>query len=158
MRQLLRRGSLNRSERGQSMVEMALTMTILLVILSGVLDLGRGFFSFIAIQNAAAEGALYASINPRCRDALVAGCGNPNNVVFRTLNESPDGLVDKQKMDIRVSCDDGTACGYGALIEGRPITVTVVYQFQMLGPFSGAVPDGKLYFKAHAVQNILDVK
>ena len=95
-------------------------MTILLVVLSAVLDLGRGFFSFIAIQNAAAEGALYAAINPRCRDTSVTGCGDPNNVVFRTRNESPDGLVDKQKMAIDVSCDDGAACGYSALIEGRP--------------------------------------
>ena len=158
MRQILRRRSFKRSERGQSMVEMALMMTVLLVILSGVLDLGRGFFSFIAIQNAAAEGALYAAINPRCRDASVTGCGDPNNVVFRTRNESPDGLVNKQKMAIAVSCDDGAACAYSSLVEGRPITVTVVYRFQMLGPFSGAVPDGQLYFKAHAVQNILDVK
>jgi uncharacterized membrane protein len=157
MRQFRRRRSFNRSERGQSMVEMALTMTILLVVLSAVLDLGRGFFSFIAIQNAAAEGALYAAINPHCRSALVTGCGNPNNVVFRTLNESPDGLVDPKKMQVDVSCDDGGTCGNSALIEGHPITVTVVYQFQMLGPFSGAVPDGQLYFKAHAVQNILDV-
>ena len=158
MKQFPCRRSHYRSERGQSMVEMALSMTMLLVILSAVLDLGRGFFSFIAIQNAAAEGALYAAINPRCRDATMTGCGDPNNVVFRTRHESPDGLVDKQKMTIGVSCDDGTACGESVLIEGSPITVTVVYQFQMLGPFSSAVPDGQLYLKAHAVQNILDVK
>ncbi|CAG0936625.1 hypothetical protein TFLX_05507 [Thermoflexales bacterium] len=148
----------HRSERGQSMVEMALMMTILLVVLSAVLDLGRGFFSFIAIQNAAAEGALYAAINPRCRNADVTGCTDPNNVLFRARHESPEGLVDKQRMTVAVSCDDGATCGTGALIEGRPITVTVIYQFQMLGPFSGVLPDGQLYFKAHAVQNILDVK
>ncbi len=158
MKQFLRRLSRHHSERGQSMVEMALMMTILLVVLSAVLDLGRGFFSFIAIQNAAAEGALYAAINPRCRDASVTGCTDPNNVIFRTQHESPDGLVDKQKMTIAVSCDDGATCGQSALVEGRPITVTVGYQFQMLGPFSGAVPGGYLYFKAHAVQDILDVK
>ncbi len=158
MKQLLRRQARHHSERGQSMVEMALMMTILLVTLSAVLDLGRGFFSFIAIQNAAAEGALYAAINPRCRSADVTGCADPNNVLFRARHESPEGLVDKQRMTVNVTCDDGTTCGSGALIEGRPITVTVIYQFQMLGPLSGAVPDGQLYFKAHAVQNILDVK
>jgi hypothetical protein len=141
--------SSHRKERGQSMVEMALMMTMLLVILSAVLDLGRGFFSFIAIQNAAAEGALYAAINPRC-PGPGPGCADPNNVVFRTLNESPDGLVDKDRMDVEVS--------YESLSEGRPVTVTVVYQFQMVGPFSAAMPDGTLPFKAHAVQNILDVK
>jgi Flp pilus assembly protein TadG len=158
MTHFLRRRRHTRSDRGQSMVEMALMMAMLLVMLSAVLDLGRGFFSFIAIQNAAAEGALYAAINPRCRDASVTGCTNPNNVVFRTQNESPDGLVDRQKMTIDVSCDDGATCGSSALIEGRPITVTVLYQFKLLGPFSAMTPDGQLYFKAHAVQNILDVK
>ncbi len=147
-----------RSERGQSMVEMALMLTILLVMLSAVLDLGRGFFSFIAIQNAAAEGALYAAINPRCRSADVIGCADPNNVLFRARHESPEGLVDKQRMTVNVTCDDGATCGSAALIEGQPITVTVVYQFQLLGPFSAMTPDGQLYFKAHAVQNILDVK
>src|SRR5512138_2057468 len=79
MKQFYCRRLHRRSERGQSMVEMALMMTILLVVLSAVIDLGRGFFSFIAIQNAAAEGALYAAINPRCRNATVTGCGDPNN-------------------------------------------------------------------------------
>ena len=158
MKKFFQRHSNHRTERGQSMVEMALMMTILLVVLSAVLDLGRGFFSFIAIQNAAAEGALYAAINPRCRDASTPGCTNPNNVIFRTQNESPDGLVDKTKMTISVSCNDGGTCGSSALVEGQPITVTVVYQFKLLGPFSATTPDGNLYFKAHAVQNILDVK
>ncbi len=158
MKRLKSRRSFHRSERGQSMVEMALMMTILLVVLSAVLDLGRGFFSFIAIQNAAAEGALYAAINPRCRSGSVTGCTDPNNVIFRARHESPEGLVDKERMAIDVSCDDGAACGSSALIEGRPITVTVVYRFQLLGPFSGVVPDGQVYFKAHAVQDILDVK
>ena len=158
MKLLHRPRKICRSESGQSMVEMALMMTMLLVILSAVLDLGRGFFSFIAIQNAAAEGALYAAINPRCRDASVTGCGNPNNVVFRAQNESPSGLVDKARMSISVSCDDGATCGSSAIVEAHPITVTVLYHFQMVGPFSGAVPNGELVFKAHAEQNILSVK
>ncbi len=154
-----RRRSHLRSQRGQSMVEMALMMTILLIILSGVLDLGRGFFSFIAIQNAAAEGALYAAINPLCR-VESPDCANPNNVIFRAQHESPAGLIDKNRMNISVTCDGDGSCapGSGGLTEGRPITVTVDYHFQMVGPFSALMPDGQLYMKAHAVQNILDVK
>ena len=158
MKSMFRRRKTGHTESGQSMVEMALMMTMLLVLLSAVLDLGRGFFSFVAIQNAAAEGALYAAINPRCRDASVMGCSNPNNVVFRAQNESPSGLVDKARMSISVSCDDGATCGSSALVEAHPITVTILYRFQMLGPFSGAVPNGELVFKAHAEQNILSVK
>ncbi len=139
------------AERGQSMVEMALMMVILLTILSAVLDLGRGFFSFIAIQNAAGEGALYAAINPNCPvDTGSAECGGVNNVEFRAKHESPSGLVDVNRMTVRVTSPTD-------IREGNPITVTVLYSFTLLGPFSPVLPGGQLVFQASAVQNILDV-
>ncbi len=140
------------SEQGQSLVEMALMMVILLTILSGVLDLGRGFFSFIAIQNAAGEGALYAAINPHCAtSASGPNCADPNNIAYRTQHESQQGgLVDSSKMTINVTYP-------AAIVEGQPITVTVGYEFKLIGPFSPAVPGGLLTFQAHAMQNILDV-
>jgi Flp pilus assembly protein TadG len=152
------------AERGQSLVEMALMMTILLTILSAVLDLGRGFFSYIAIQNAAGEGALYAAINPRCPHAttVVPGfnCTNPNNVDFRAKNESPSGgLVDPEQMGVAVFYADGTS-EYSAVntLEGAPIRVQVQYRFRLVGPFSPILPNGELIFTANAVQNILDLK
>jgi Flp pilus assembly protein TadG len=151
-------------ERGQSMVEMALVMPLLLLILSGVLDLGRGFFCFIAIQNSAAEGALYAAINPTCAhsdDISISGvaCTDPNNVDYRAKYESPDGLVDPQNMTVSVTYSNGTS-DYSAvnIVEGNPITVTIGYAFKMVGPFSGVFPNGNLMFQAHATQNILDLK
>ena len=153
-----------RSQRGQSLVEMSLVMVILLTILSAVLDLGRGFFSYIAIQNAAGEGALYAAINPTCphaSDISIDGssCGNPNNVDYRTKYESPNGLVDPQKMAIWVTYSDGTDHYSASTIsEGQPITVTVSYSLNLIGPFSIAMPNGTLVFQAHAIQNILDLK
>lgn len=53
-----------RSEKGQSMVELALTITILMILLAGVVDLGRAFFTYMAMRDAAQEGAAYGSINP----------------------------------------------------------------------------------------------
>ena len=152
------------AERGQSLVEMSLMLVILLTILSGVLDLGRGFFSYIAIQNAAGEGALYAAINPRCphADSAPAGfdCSNPNNVDYRAKNESPSGgLVDPAQMSVQVFYADGTS-EYSAdnTLEGNPIEVKVQYRFRLIGPFSPILPNGELVFTATAVQNILDLK
>lgn len=51
-------------ERGQSMVELALTITLLMVLLSGTIDLGRAFFTWLTMRDAAQEGASYASIAP----------------------------------------------------------------------------------------------
>ena len=53
-----------RNQEGQSMVEMALTMPILILIVAGILDLGRAYFTFVALSDAAAEGAAYAAIHP----------------------------------------------------------------------------------------------
>ncbi len=165
MKQVKRSKRQRKSERGQSMVEMSLMMVILLTILSGVLDLGRGFFSYIAIQNSAGEGALYAAINPRCPNPTSTPvgfnpgyCTNPNNVTYRAHFESPDGLVDPQKMTLSVTYADGTSNYNTAIKEGDPVTVTVGYRFKMVGPFSAVFPDGELIFWAHATQNILDLK
>jgi Flp pilus assembly protein TadG len=58
------------------MVELALTITILMVLLAGTIDLGRAFFTWLEMRDAAQEGASYASICPtgdvesRVRDNL----------------------------------------------------------------------------------------
>ncbi|HSB65715.1 MAG TPA: TadE family protein, partial [Anaerolineales bacterium] len=42
---------------GQSMVEFALILPLLVLFILGIFELGRAFFAFIAISNAAREGA-----------------------------------------------------------------------------------------------------
>ena len=42
--------------RGQSLVEFALVLPLFVLLLVGVFDLGRAFFAYIAISNAAREG------------------------------------------------------------------------------------------------------
>ena len=152
-----------KAEHGQSMVEMALMLVILLTIMSLVLDMGRAYFSYIAIHNAAGEGALYAAINPRCPHSSPSpsgyDCSDPNNVDYRVKEESPSGLVDKTKINVTITYADGTSAYSDANIhEGEPVTVTVTYGFTMLGPYSPIVPGGVLTFTAIGAQNILDLK
>lgn len=49
----------NSGERGANLVEMALMAPLLILLVVGVIDLGRAFFSYIAITNSAREGARY---------------------------------------------------------------------------------------------------
>lgn len=49
---------------GQSVIEFALALPILLLLIMGVLDFGRAFFMKIALVNAAREGAYFLSYNP----------------------------------------------------------------------------------------------
>ncbi|HET7038079.1 MAG TPA: TadE/TadG family type IV pilus assembly protein [Thermomicrobiaceae bacterium] len=62
MRQLRRHGK-DRGQLGQGMVELAVVLPLLLVILLGTIDLGRAFYTYVALTNAAREAARYAAVN-----------------------------------------------------------------------------------------------
>ena len=69
------------------MVEFALVAPILLLAFAAAADLGRGFYAYVAIENAAKEGAFFGSRQPLCDDASAPGCSDPNNVRWRVRNE-----------------------------------------------------------------------
>lgn len=52
------------TEHGQSLVELALALPLLLLIMVGLLDVGRIFYAYITITNAAREAARYAATSP----------------------------------------------------------------------------------------------
>jgi len=51
-----------KSERGQSLVELAISLLVLLYLLSGAVEFGLAFFQFVQLRDAAQEGALYGSM------------------------------------------------------------------------------------------------
>jgi Flp pilus assembly protein TadG len=51
-------------ERGQGLVELAICVPFMLLILLGTIDVGRVFFNFIEMRQAAVEGATYGSRKP----------------------------------------------------------------------------------------------
>lgn len=55
---------ISEKEQGQSLVELALSFTLILLVLAGAVDFGRAFFALIALRDAAQEGVIYASMNP----------------------------------------------------------------------------------------------
>lgn len=81
-----RRGS------GQSLVEFALILPLLLLIVVGTIDLGRVYVMSITMENAAKEGAFFGARNPTCDSNVTPGCLDPQNVAARVTNEL-DGLV-----------------------------------------------------------------
>ncbi len=54
----------NRDPAGQSLVEFALILPILILIVLGVMNFGYGFAARASLVNAAREGARYAMVNP----------------------------------------------------------------------------------------------
>src|SRR3990172_3740448 len=94
------------NERGQSLVEFTLMMSIIMILMLGLLDLGRAFFTFLAMQDAAGEGASFASVHPTWVDD--GDNDDPNNVTYRVRNSAPTGtLVDMNTAAVTVT-DDGS--------------------------------------------------
>jgi Flp pilus assembly protein TadG len=148
-----RRNRRKRSEEGQSLVEFAASLVVLVILVSGVLDLGRAYLTLVAIENGAGEGALFASYHPTWVTYDDAnGCAaypDYEYIEYRATHESPTGLVDWTKATVTVD--------QPATIEtGNPITVTVTYSYTLLTPFiSIMVGDDMMPIQASAVQPII---
>lgn len=142
-----------RSQAGQSLVEFAAGLVVLIILVSGVLDIGRAFMSFVAMENGAGEGALFASVHPRwvdeCTPLEKCGC-DPEfaTIESRTMGESPGGFVDWDNATVDVTAPTITV--------GYPITVTVTYSYPLLTPFiSQLVGNGTLPLRASATEIIM---
>jgi Flp pilus assembly protein TadG len=130
-----------RSERGQSTVELALAFPVLLLILMGVLDFGRAFFSYVSITNAAREGAQYGTWYPT--DAN----GNTNLAAITTqVNQELDN-TGISPVTVGASCLDyytNATIDCSSAHIGDRIGVTVSYNFGLLTtgilPFGNSIP------------------
>jgi len=151
---LLRRARLlyRRDERGQGLVEFTLMVVFLTVLLMGIFDLGRAYFSYLALKDAAQEGAYYGSAFPQCVGNRVdqingfsQACADPNNIPFRVRHSTPTGsLVDMTSAAAQVTVD--LPCGNPCvgMQAGQSLTVTVTYQYKLLTPFVGAIANGQV--------------
>jgi hypothetical protein len=121
-------------ERGQSMVELALTITLLMVLLSGTIDLGRAFFTWLTMRDAAQEGASYASIAPPSASTL---CNPASPTVVQVCERVWDGVTDvvrNPRTSIIVQVTVDTPCF------GGNVKVDVLYpNFTLAMPFLGMI-------------------
>jgi Flp pilus assembly protein TadG len=130
-----------RTQSGQGLVEFAIILPILLIILAGVLDLGRLWYAYVAVTDAAAEGATYAAIDPA-----------DSTGIYKRAEEASGGLVQIEPNAVNVFCP---TCGTTP-VSGDQVTVTVAYTFTLATPFLHAiVPDGQLLLRAQANEVIL---
>lgn len=125
---LLRRQPIHQLERGQSLVEVSIGFVLLLITLSGVLDFGRAYFIYIALEDGAGEAALYLSIDPTCRRALDGPqCSDPNNAEYRARTSGGQN-IDWSAANITIERPPV----YGV---GDPVKVRIEYTMPLLSPF-----------------------
>ena len=112
----------DRGQRGQGMVELAIILPLLLTVLLGTIDLGRAFYTYVALTNAAREAARYAAVN------------DTNASITQVRQEFTAGSADLS------GCAAGSltfaASGGG---RGNAYTVNVGCRFTLITPFIAAV-------------------
>jgi len=82
------------TNKGQAFVEFAIVLVLLLILLAGVVDLGRAFYNFIMLRDAAMEGVAYASAFP----------GHCRQIEDRIIDNLTKGML----VDMNIRYSDGT--------------------------------------------------
>lgn len=119
----MKRKQASKRERGQSLTEVAVSFTVLVLILAVGVDLGRMYYSLISLREAAEEGAIYGSFAPSDTTGIT------NRV--RSSSTTPVNLADTTNVAVAVNAP--SACA------GNLLTVTVTYQFRLTMPFVGSI-------------------
>jgi hypothetical protein len=86
-----------RREKAQALMELAVSITVLFIMLAGIVDLGRMLFHYIAMRDAAQEAAAYGYINPtHCNQikerAHVAMASSPFVTVTTAIRKTPGDI------------------------------------------------------------------
>lgn len=144
--------SAHKAERGQSLVEFAFTAMILVILLSGIVDLGRLYYIFVALEDAAGEAALFLSVAPECpteASGLAGECDHPNNAEWRARNAGGGALLDWTEATIITDVPD-------VPVVGDTVEVSIQYDFDALTPFvTQLLEDHPLRLTAVAAQIIV---
>ena len=159
-------------ERGQSLVELAISLTVILMLLAGAATFGMALFSYVAIRDAAQEGAFYGSFNPYA-DSNGDGkytAGEPVNTAgirarVRGTSSAPINLADTalipdSQITVAATSPTGQTCE-GTYVESgvtksNAIRVTVEYDFPISMPYVGGIIGSQtIHLTAVATDTIL---
>jgi Flp pilus assembly protein TadG len=136
MSAIKRKHNLTRSERGQSLVELAITLPILILLLLGTLDFGMAIFSYSMLRDAAQEGAFYGSFNPSNRPEIENRTRNISPRAEDVVFSSPVQLRDKELVKVNVKVL-GNSCQGVENGVANSIQVNVSYRYPLLMPLIG---------------------
>lgn len=134
------------TQSGQALAEATIVIILVLLLLGGLVEFGWGYFRYLAMQDAAGEGAAYGIVYSTWQTP--ADSPDPNNIVYRVQNESSAPILDWSSTNVNVEAPFTTP--------GNLITVTVTFEHELITPIlSRMVSDGTITLRAQAVQTIL---
>lgn len=131
------------SERGQSLVEFAISLVILIWLLTGAVEFGMAYFQFVQLRDAAQEGALYGSLNPSDNTGIMSRIRQSSQ---SPIDLSDSSIVPDSNITITLS---GSAC------EGNGIEVEITYDHKVFMPFVSEITGSTIPLKASVTDTIL---
>jgi len=143
IRKQVRRLPTASSRRGQSLVEFALTVPLFLLLVFGVLDFGRLFFTQMTVQHAVRQAGRFAVTGRHLTD----GQGTPLtrvNSIKQVVQQSAPSI---QSGDIQISSVNGGTGSAGG--PSDTMTISVTYRLQIITPLVAPFfPNGEYAFTA----------
>ena len=143
--------------RGQALIEMAIILPLLLLFVLMAIDLGRVFFGWVGLTNAARIGASYAAAHPTAwgapgdatqrahyvaqiqADANALNCVLPGSIPVPTF---PNGTALGDDAQVNLTCDFTILTPFVSQIIGGTLTIGAESVFPVRGGMIGGVPVG----------------
>ena len=118
------------SERGSALVEFAIASTMALTMIFGIIDFGRGLYTFHLVSNAARSGSRYAMV--RGNTCTAVGCPVTSTQVQTYVRGLAPG-IDPNSLTVVTTWPAGASCvGLVNNNPGCPVVVTVTYPFKFI--------------------------
>ncbi len=135
---LKRKRNFTKNERGQSLVELAVSLPVMILILLGTIDFGMAIFSYSILRDAAQEGALYGSFNPANKAQIENRARTISPRGDEAVFSSPVNLQNRTlvKVDVKAL---GAFCQGTTNGVANSVKVSVSYNYPILMPFAGEV-------------------
>jgi Flp pilus assembly protein TadG len=126
---------IKRNVKGQSLVETALVLPIILLLLMGIIDFGFMFNNYLMVGNASREGARKAAAGATDSEirALVGNASATLDASRMTVTITPSQLQRKK---------------------GDEVAVTVDYDYSMITPIISSIVPGPLHLRSRSVMRV----
>lgn len=121
------------SSRGQSLVEFAFVVPILIILVFGIIDFGVGLHSWITVTNAAREGARLGAVH-----------GTQAEVITRVHDRASN--LDQANLDVVVTNAEGDP--------GQAVRVQVDYEYDLITPLGSILRTPSLDLSATSEMRI----
>ena len=124
-----------KNEKGQSLVEFALIIPIVILILMGILEFGVMLNSYLTIANSSREAARLGSVG-----------ANDIEICARILELSPNLETSNISVDI-TPLDINRK-------HGESVTVNITYQYNIINPLIGAIVNNVVPLNVHTTMRV----